>query len=84
MPKLKTFYFTFDCESPLANFVQMVRAPNVMIARKGMFRYYCNRWCACYDTAMYVSEGKCAICNVVYKVIDKVITAMSVDEIDCA
>lgn len=83
MLKLKTFYFTFGCESPLADFVQMVRAPDLVTARAGMFRYYHNKWYGCYDTAKYVSDGKCAIFNAVYKVLDKVITARNESEIEC-
>lgn len=40
MPELKTFYFTFGCGFPLAEYVQVVKAPNESVARCGMFRYY--------------------------------------------
>ena len=83
MHKLNTFYFTFGCGFPLADFVQMVRAPNEATARAGMFKYYYDRWCGCYDKAEYVEHGKCAIGNVVYKVLAKVITAYDEEEIGC-
>ena len=83
MPKLNTFYFTFGCGFPLADFVQMVRAPDEATARAGMFKYYYDRWCGCYDKAEYVSEGKCAIGNVVFKVLGRVITAYDEEEIGC-
>lgn len=83
MPELKMFYFTFGCGFPLADFVQVVRAPDEHTARVGMFRYYHDRWCGCYDKAEYVSESECAIGNIVYKVLDKVITAYDEEEIGC-
>ena len=80
---MKSYYFTFDCGFPLADFVQVVRAPDEPTARAGMYRYYHNRWCGCYDKAEYVSKGKCAIGNTVYKVLAKIITAYDKDEISC-
>lgn len=80
---LKTFYFTFGCGFPLADYVQVVRAPNESVARRGMFRYYHDRWCGVYDKAEYVSNGKCSIGNTVYNVLEKVITAYDEDEIEC-
>ena len=83
MPELKTFYFTFGCGFPLADFVQMVRAPDEHTARVGMYKYYHDRWSTCYDRAEYVVSGRYAIGNVVYKVLDKVITAWDANEIGC-
>lgn len=83
MPELKTFYFTFGGGFPLADFVQVVRAPDELTARVGMHRYYHDRWCGCYDKAEYVADGMCALGNVVFKVLAKVITAWDENEIGC-
>ena len=84
MPEeLRTFYCTFGCGFPLADYVQVVKAPDETTARLGMFRYYDNRWCGIYRRAEYVSDGKCAIGNIVYKVLEKVITAYDDDSIGC-
>lgn len=83
MPELKSFYFTFGCGFPLAGFVQLVMAPDERTARAGMFRYYHDRWCACYHQAEYVRDGVCRIGDEGYKVLDKVITAYDEDTIEC-
>lgn len=53
----KDFYFTFAINHPLADFVQQVSAPDQMDARRGMYRFYADRWALCY-TAAEVSPTK--------------------------
>ena len=83
MPELKTFYFTFGMGHPLASCVQVVRAPNEHLARCGMFRYYHDKWCNCYDKAEHAADGRCKIFNVDFNVLRRVITAYAEDEIGC-
>lgn len=42
------YYFTFGPGYPLADFVQHVSAPDVAAARRGMRRFYEDRWAFCY------------------------------------
>lgn len=42
------YYFTFGVDCPLADFVQQVSAPDVAAARRGMRRFYENRWAFIY------------------------------------
>ena len=42
------YYFTFGTGHPLANFVQQVSAPGEEAARRGMHRFYADRWAFCY------------------------------------
>ena len=88
MPELKTFYFTFGCGFPLADYVQVVRAPNEAIARHGMFHYYRDRWCACYrkddrEVVTLGPNGLVEIGNCMYKPLVKIITAYDEEEIGC-
>lgn len=88
MPEPKTFYFTFGCGFPWADYTQVVRAPNEAIARRGMFRYYCDRWCGCYhgddrEVVTAGSNGLVEIGNCMYKPLAKVITAYDEQEIWC-
>jgi len=83
MPELKSFYFTFGCGYPLAGYVQVVKAPNEAVARAGMFKYYADRWCACYGRAEYVRDGVCRIGPAEYKVLEKVVTAYDEESIGC-
>ena len=88
MPELKTFYFTFGSGSPLADYTQVVKAPNESVARCGMFRYYHDKWCACYhgddkDVVTVGANGLVEIGNIMYKPLAKVITAYDEDEIGC-
>lgn len=88
MPELKTFYFTFGCGFPLAGYVQVVRAPDENLARVGMYRYYHDRWYWCYhgDDKEVVTAGPnglVEIGNIMYKPLDKVITAYDEEEIGC-
>ena len=82
MPELKTFYFTFSCGFPLADYVQVVRAPDESLARVGMFRYYHDRWCGCYEKAEYSAPGICTIGPATYKVLEKGIYVYSANEVD--
>ena len=88
MPELKMFYFTFGCGFPLADFVQVVRAPDEHTARVGMFRYYHDRWCGCYhgddrEAVTAGPNGLVEIGNCMYKPLAKVITAYDEEEIGC-
>ena len=87
MPELKTFYFTFGRGFPLADYTQVIRAPNEGLARVGMFRYYDNRWCGCYhaDKVELHNHGNLVqIGEAQYERLAKVITAYDEDEIGCA
>jgi len=42
------YYFTFGTGYPLADFVQQVSAPDVAAARRGMRRFYEDRWAFLY------------------------------------
>jgi len=42
------YYFTFGIDHPLAKFVQQVSAPDEGAARRGMCRFYADRWASCY------------------------------------
>ncbi len=85
MPELKTFYFTLGYGFPLADYVQVVRAPNEAVARKGMFRYY-DGWCGCYhsDQVKLHNHGNLVqIGEAQYERLVKVITAYDEEEIGC-
>lgn len=49
------YYFTFGVGYPLADFVQQVSAPNAEAARRGMCRFYADRWAFCYGA------GECSL-----------------------
>ena len=42
------YYFTFGIDHPLGGFVQQVSAPDEGAARRGMCRFYADRWAFCY------------------------------------
>ena len=91
MPELKTFYFTFGCGFPLADFVQVVRAPSEPLARVGMYRFYCDRWCSVYgeDEVKLRNYGNLAEIGTgerwmhQYDVLRKVITVYGEHDISC-
>ena len=45
----REFYFTFGVNTPLADYVQPVRAETEGAARRGMSWFYGKHWAACYD-----------------------------------
>jgi len=86
MPELKAFYFTFGCGFPLSEHVQVVMAPNEAVARAGMFRYYADRWCACYpsDQVQKAEGGRVEIGKYwKYTPLAKIITAYDESSIGC-
>ena len=48
MTGCKPFYFTFGLDFPLSSFVQRVDAVSEDEARRGMFRFYADKWAFCY------------------------------------
>ena len=55
------YYFTFGADSPLADFVQQVSAPDEEAARRGVHRFYASRWAFCYraeDVSPAVAGGR--------------------------
>lgn len=82
MPELKTFYFTFGYGFPLADYVQVVRAPDENLAQVGMYRYYHDKWCVCHEKAEYSAPGICTIGPATYKVLEKGIYVYSANEVD--
>ena len=69
------FFFTFGCDFPLADYVQIVIAPDEKTARAGMFRYYADRWCACYSNLADIGGT--------HTLLPRVIKAVSENHITC-
>lgn len=45
---MNEYYFTFGIDHPLTDFAQQVSAPDESLARRGMHRFYADRWASCY------------------------------------
>ena len=45
---MESYYFTFGCGHPFADYVQKVYASNSGEARKTMVEFYGSKWAFCY------------------------------------
>jgi len=58
MDKMKTWYFTFGCDHPLAKSVQPIRASSAWHARLKMIDMYGKKWCWQYDEEQFAEVQK--------------------------